>query len=89
MICLGEATPALFQCLAFVRAAACLSNPSAFSLLYSVMLAAKFFDDLYYNNAYYAKVCHFHCLVESVQLELGADFAGWRCPVPRAERAGA
>ena len=25
-------------------------------VVFSIMLAAKFYDDIYYNNAYYAKV---------------------------------
>ena len=29
-------------------------------LITSVMIAAKFFDDQYYNNAYYAKVPYGH-----------------------------
>lgn len=43
---------------AVTRAAAVCSacNRPLQSCRYSVMLAAKFFDDQYFNNAYYAKV---------------------------------
>ena len=57
-------------------------------LIHSVMVAAKFFDDIYYDNAYYAKVCLcILCALWTLAVDVPVCLSGLICAFIRAATA--